>query len=369
MFRKIKGQEKAISILENAINQKKIAQSYLFYGPDGIGKFMTAHYFSMALNCHSEKEGRPCGHCSSCHKILNFSHPDFLYIFPTPKLDISLDGEIKDSATLKEYKSFIESRKKNPWEKFAFTRKVQIRIPIIRMLQHKINMSPNESQYKLYIIEDADLMTIQAANAFLKTLEEPPENTVIILTTSKPDALLPTILSRCQKIAFHSLNKNIIEDELIKQRVQSKIEAKTIARIANGSLEKAFQLVEKNNFEVRELMKNFLQILIEQNDLSLVTFLTEIKNPKLKGLLQDIISHLQIYIGDIAFFKNYPTEIANIDMIDSFEIFYQKCFDADEEVINAISFLDDMSKKIERNVNSQLIFMEIYNKLTNIFKL
>ena len=93
MFSKIKGQDKAISILKRAIVNDKIANSYLFFGPDGVGKFTTALYFGMALNCHSTLEKRPCGLCPSCRKFLSYSHPDMIYVFPTSKLDISLEGE------------------------------------------------------------------------------------------------------------------------------------------------------------------------------------------------------------------------------------------------------------------------------------
>ena len=100
MFSKIKGQDKAISILQRAIENDKIANSYLFYGPDGVGKFTTALYFGMALNCHAILENRPCGLCPSCLKFLAYSHLDMVYVFPFPKEsgrnDISLEGEIKD---------------------------------------------------------------------------------------------------------------------------------------------------------------------------------------------------------------------------------------------------------------------------------
>ena len=210
MNRTIKGQERALEILEHSLNEDKVAGSYLFHGPDGVGKFATAVAFAQAINCHATKEKRPCGVCISCQKISQFTHPDLLHIFPFPKpdgnkADISIDGELKTEKILKEYEAFITNKKETPWRDYFFSKNSGIRIASIRMLEHRIRLSPNEAIKKVYIIEQADKMTNQAANAFLKTLEEPPADTVIILTSSKPSALLPTILSRCQKSLSNQL--------------------------------------------------------------------------------------------------------------------------------------------------------------------
>jgi len=139
MFKNIVGQQKALAVIINAIHTNKVANSYLFYGKDGVGKFTTALYFGMALNCTNPKDGLPCGKCNSCKKFLELSHPDLLYIFPTPKLDISEDGNIKSETLLKEYRAYIENKKHTPWKKFYFSKSTGIQIDSIRMLEHKIN--------------------------------------------------------------------------------------------------------------------------------------------------------------------------------------------------------------------------------------
>ncbi|MFC1898409.1 DNA polymerase III subunit delta', partial [Candidatus Cloacimonadota bacterium] len=110
MFKNILGQEKAISILTRAIENDKIANSYLFFGPDGVGKYTSALYFGMAINCHSKQKEMPCGICPSCKKFLSYTHPDSVYIFPSPKLDISVDGEIKSNKMLTEYEAYLENK-------------------------------------------------------------------------------------------------------------------------------------------------------------------------------------------------------------------------------------------------------------------
>ncbi|RLD53919.1 MAG: DNA polymerase III subunit delta' [Bacteroidetes bacterium] len=367
MFKKIKGQEKAILILERSIKQNKIAQSYLFYGPDGVGKFTTALYFGMAINCHSIIDKRPCGVCNSCKKFLSFSHPDLVYIFPTPKLDISLDGEIKSNAILVEYNNYLENKKKTPWKEFFFSQNIGIRIGSIRMLEHRINLSPNEAVTKIYIIENADMMTRQAANAFLKTLEEPPRDTVIILTTSKPNSLLPTILSRCQKISFSAIPKNIIEKELRNTEIVGHFEAKIYARIANGSMEKALRLVEEGLIKSREETIKFLKIILNKNDLHFLEFVNHYKTSKNQTKLVEIISHLILWVSDISYYKNYPDDLINLDQTDLLEILYHNNPKIDEYAPELIEFLEEMIQRLAGYVNPQLILTEIYHRLCSIF--
>lgn len=365
MFEKIKGQNKAISLLKRAVESGKIANSYLFYGPAGVGKFTTALYFGMMINCSAAHDKRPCGYCSSCSKFRNFSHPDFLFTFPTPKLDISLDGEIKSAKILEEYKDYIKNKIETPWKKFYFSKNIEIRIDSIRMLEHRINLSPNEGTKKIYIVEYAEMLNEKTANAFLKTLEEPPHDTVIILTTSKLNALLPTIISRCQQIKFYPISQKLIEEELKNQRYLEDTEAKIFARIANGNMEKALVLAEEDSSEVRQNVLIFLQIVISQNDAKFIEFSANFKGSK--NILQELISHLIIWISDIAYLQNYPENIINIDSLEMVKQLFMKNPKVENYAFEMIEFLENMQHKLARHVNAQLILIEIYNEFSKIF--
>jgi DNA polymerase-3 subunit delta' len=371
MYNKIKGQDKVISILKRAMENDKIANTYLFYGPDGIGKFTTALYFGMALNCHATLDKRPCGACSSCQKFLTFSHPDLIYVFPFPKeankADISVEGEIKTEKILEEYKAYIENKIKTPWKEFFFSKNIGIRIASIRMLEHRIQLTPNEGTYKICIIEDADQMTTQAANAFLKTLEEPPPDTIIILTTSRPNSLLPTITSRCQQIPFVPIARKLIEQKLEENKSLENIEAKMYARIANGNMEKGLRLVEEGRIETREQTVEFLHILINQNDLRFLDFVIRYRSSKMLNKLTEMILHLIIWISDISYFKHAHSEIVNLDKTDMIETLYQKNPDVDEYASDLINFLEEMLRRLQGHVNQQLVLIAIYNRLSKTF--
>ena len=170
-FRDIIGQDKAINILVRTMQRGRIASSYLFAGEPGIGKKCTALTLAKALNCLTSPADA-CDECSSCKKIGSGIHPDFLLISP-------------------------ESG--------------QIRVEEIRAIDEMLSLKAFEGRYKVVIVDDADTMNQYAANAFLKTLEEPPEDSLIILVSSNPGRLPDTIRSRCSRINFTPLSSTACE--------------------------------------------------------------------------------------------------------------------------------------------------------------
>ncbi|MDP8204339.1 MAG: DNA polymerase III subunit delta' [Candidatus Tenebribacter mawsonii] len=371
MFNKIIGQDKAVEVLKRALIQNKVANSYLFYGPEGVGKFTTALYLGMAINCHSVLETRPCGICPSCKKFLSFSHPDLIYVFPFPKEtnkpDISIEGEIKVEKILNEYKAYIDNKISTPWKEYFFSKNIGIRIASIRMLEHRVQLSPNEGNYKICIIEHADQMNIKAANAFLKTLEEPPEDTIIILTTSKPNSLLPTIISRCQQLPFHPISKNKIEEKLLDFETLEMFEAKMLARISNGNMEKALRLMEGGKIEVREQTLQFLNYIINKNDLKFIELSTQFRTSKNLTKLQEMISQLIIWMSDLAYFKHQQSEITNLDKTEILEELYDRNQEVEDYAPELINFMEEMLQRLNGHVNPQLVIIEIYNRFTDIF--
>jgi DNA polymerase-3 subunit delta' len=174
-FRDIIGQDKAINILVKTMQRGRIASSYLFAGEPGIGKKCTALTLAKALNCLTSPVDA-CDECSSCKKIHSGIHPDFLLISP-------------------------ESG--------------QIRVEEIRAIDEMLSLKAFEGRYKVVIVDDADTMNQYAANAFLKTLEEPPEESLIILVSSNPGRLPDTIRSRCSRINFTPLSSAACEKVIL----------------------------------------------------------------------------------------------------------------------------------------------------------
>lgn len=166
-FNDIAGQKLIVESLRNAVKNKMISNGYIFSGPRGCGKKLMAFIFAMALNCTGEVSNRPCGVCSSCIRTKSGNHPNIETVKPTG---------------------------------------LSIKIKQVRQIVSDTAKKPFESGYKVVIIENAEKMTHDAQDAFLKTLEEPPENTVFLLLADNYNLLLPTIVSRCQIFQFRPVN-------------------------------------------------------------------------------------------------------------------------------------------------------------------
>ncbi|MCD4828056.1 MAG: DNA polymerase III subunit delta' [Candidatus Cloacimonetes bacterium] len=367
MFTRIRGQQRAVELLQRALRDDRTAHSYLFHGPQGVGKVTAALALGMAHNCLAPKLRRPCGECNSCRKFITFNHPDLLYIFPTPNLSITPEREIKDKALAEQYEAYLENRRKHPWREFLFTSRTGIRLDMIRMLQHHVIRTPLEGRFKVYIIEDAETMGRQAANAFLKTLEEPPADTRIILTTTRPHLLLQTILSRCQKVPFQPLTRQIIETELIENRSLENIEAKTYARIAGGNMEKALRLVEEGHIEARQLAIEFVEILIAQDDNEFLDFLERSHQGKVHAVYDELLTYLAVWLADVGLYKDDPDQIANIDKTHLFDHFYAHRVDADELISDLLDTLDGLRRRLRGNVNPRLVLTRVYHILGEAF--
>ena len=223
-FSEIKGQEKAIHILQCAIANRHLAHAYLFTGPDGIGKKKTALALAQYLNCDAPDETHftSCGHCPSCLQSECGSQPDLMILEP--------DGN-------------------------------SIKIEQIRNLLSRVALRNYESRYKIILINDAHLMTEQAANCLLKTLEEPTDNTIFILITAQAQNLPVTILSRCQQIPFDLLPPTQIQEILQQLHPERQSQIGLVTALAQGSVSTAENLLA--NEEIATARQDFYQLLIQ----------------------------------------------------------------------------------------------------------
>ena len=228
-FKSVLGQLQPKRILTNALQNSSVAHAYLFYGQESIGKKKLAIAFAKALNCKETDPLDACDECASCLKIERRIHPDFFYIEPAKSTPTSREAVIK--------------------------------IEEIRELQKKLAYLPYEGKTKVVVIDSAELMNVQAANSFLKTLEEPPSSTVLILISSNPHRLLPTLISRCQGIQFHRLSLNDIR-EILKSQPQEERESLTESEFrvnrSQGSVDRA---LAEDLAEMEGLREQLLEVL------------------------------------------------------------------------------------------------------------
>ncbi len=255
VWQQLVGQERVAQTLASAFSSNTLGHAYLFSGDAGVGKFQAALEICMALHCEHASQV-PCFNCSSCTQILNYSHPDFHVVFP-----VTLDASHKssgDSTKLSEAGwNYIaeETRYKlaNPYS-IEETRLKHIPVEWIRELNHSIMRGSVKGGVNTAIFCDVDTMQKESANAMLKTLEEPPARTMIILLTSRPHSVLPTIRSRCQIIRFGNIASQEMRQALIKVHAEGRDETSLdhVVERANGSMGKALLLLEESLDEFSE---------------------------------------------------------------------------------------------------------------------
>lgn len=209
-FDDVVGQQAIIQTLKNAKAKDRIAHAYLFCGPRGTGKTSIAKIFARMLNCTSTDETQPCGHCENCKIALEGSHPDII------EIDAASNNGVDE----------------------------------VRNLIDRVKYAPMQGQYKIYIIDEAHMMTKGAFNALLKTIEEPPKHIIFIFATTEPNALLPTIISRCQRFDFAKVSMADIQKRLTVVCQAEKIQIdqaaiELIASLSEGGMRDALSILDQ----------------------------------------------------------------------------------------------------------------------------
>lgn len=229
-FFEILGHKRQIDILQRAYTRNKLAHSYIFSGPSGVGKKLTAKAFAKALNCEDTIEGditessrfQSCGECPSCQSIEEGTHLN--YILVEPEKGIIKIEQVRD---------------------------------VLKSLSYKVDKGT-----RVVLIDDAHTLNTSAQNALLKTLEEPPQNTVLILVTSRTQDFLTTILSRCQRISFGPLEDSVVKDYLVEEEGLTEEKASSIARLSNGSLTSAFLILDEGlDKKCQDYLVKFLDLM------------------------------------------------------------------------------------------------------------
>jgi DNA polymerase-3 subunit delta' len=234
-LRDVQGQERATGSLTAALASRHVHHAWLFHGPEGVGKELAAVGLAQALTC-PEQPFEGCGTCSSCVRVAKRNHPDVTWVMPEDELvRRGLAGRSDFSAT--------PSR--------------DIRIEQVRRLQERLAFRALEAPHKVALIITAHAMNVSAQNALLKTLEEPPRDTVLVLVSSAPDRLLPTIRSRCAKAPFGPLPEAFLVERVMRERKCDDATAAMVAAMAGGSLSRALGFDPDALAERKALIERF----------------------------------------------------------------------------------------------------------------
>ena len=315
-FEQIKGQDKAITILRHALGNDRLAHAYLFIGPEGVGKRLTALTLAKAMNCQFPPEpGDCCEKCPPCIKANSSNHADIIAVEP--------EGEF-------------------------------IKIDQVRGIQKRLRFRPMEGGRRACFIDPADQMKAEASNALLKILEEPPRDTHLFLITARPHQLLATILSRCQWIKFKPLSRPAIAQILRKDRGLDEEKAHFYASLAGGSVGQAVALSDRVDFQKR---LDWLQVFSDLPQKSTEeVFETCERLAKEEEEIGDLLDLWKIWVRDLTVFKGQENRtkegLINHDLISLVEKDAAKSsFDRLEGIFSLIS---EVQRSLAFNVNKQL---------------
>ena len=292
-------QNKSFTLLARAWRKSRLAHAILLSGVPGSGKEAVALEMAKILNCTEEEYGA-CGKCSACRRIASIGHPNLQYIYPLPGGSKDKDNpaaSLKDDI-LEFIQTEIAKKAANPFYRIEIPGANFVRIGSIRFLKNSAYLKSAEQGNRVILVSRAEKMNNEAANAFLKLLEEPPDDTYIFLTSSKPNLMVSTIRSRCQEIKLRRLTKSDVVEALISETV-SREEAEIYAKSVNWDIGKALRLIDEGEFENRMALANEIVTLIKSGKASdifgmnrKILFVSKEGKEKLADILHLALSNL-----------------------------------------------------------------------------
>ena len=315
-FGSVVGHEEIISHLQNAIRLGKVSHAYLFGGEHGSGKKLLASLFAMTLQC--EEHGvEPCMKCASCRKALSKNHPDIINVTHEKPNSIGID---------------------------------EIREQVI----NDVGIKPYESRYKISIINDAQKLTLQAQNALLKTIEEPPAYAVILLLADNPDALLPTITSRCVILSLKPVGDQLVKDYLMDRMHIPDYQAEVEASFAQGNIGRAREMAGSSEFH--EMTENALRLLKHSRSMEVYELVDAVK--AMSSEKQNIHEYLELFtmwFRDVLLFKatkEVDYLVFKEEINDIKERASVSSYEGLEQILEAIQSADS---RLRANVNFELV--------------
>ena len=329
-FQDIIGHNKIVEHLKNAISMDKVSHAYIFNGEDYAGKKMLAEAFAMALQC--EKGGDDaCMSCRSCRQAKEYNQPDIIYI--------GGEKEVEDKKT-------GTTRMEKP---------SSISVDEIRtLLNNDIAIKPYSSRYKIYIVDNAERMNIQAQNALLKTIEEPPSYGIILLLTTNADAFLPTILSRCITLNLKSVEEDKIKEHLMKKYFVPDYQAEVCAAFAQGNVGKAIQLASSDDFN--EMKKEVISIVKKIEDIELYDITQTIKQvTEYKKRIDQYLDMIVLWYRDVLYMKSTNDVNKLIFKDEVYDIKKQAAKKSYSEIEKILQAVDKARTRLNANVNFDLV--------------
>lgn len=372
MWNNIIGQERVIKILSNFYQGGKIPHALIFHGKEGVGKDAAAIEFAKLVNCDNPENNEACDSCKSCRQISNFGSPYFKFITALPTGKKQGDNDSNPISLLAEsdreiYNEEIRRKASDNYYRISIPRANNIRIDDIRQIRKEIYLTTQKGKTKTVLISNADMMNPQSSNAFLKILEEPPSSSLLILTTSRINHLLPTITGRCQKIKFDNIKTDDILNYLMStaEGITEK-EAGLYARVADGSIVKCRNIIESYFMELRDNVIEILRAAIAGQFLKMSSVITSVTESKSKEKVRTFLFLNILWFRDIVCIHNEnPELVINKDRLENLKNFTSRYRTENFEIINMI---EDAMRDLDYNINMELLLFSLFMRIKVMIK-
>lgn len=308
-------QPKAWSLLARSFESDRVAGTYLFHGHDGLGHWALAVSLAALLNCEQPQKAdsdiMPCGACRNCRAVFGLNFEGLMVAVPLPPHKTSDD-------VVELTNEILDIRRREPFAIITATATTNIPIATAREIKRSLSRKAPEGITRLVLFDRMERMRFDSADALLKMIEEPPTDTVIVLTAERPEALLPTIQSRAQKVRLERIRSEAIEQYLAEQYQVDASRAQLLSRIADGSLGKAIELIEGDDDQDssrRAIGFLLFKSLLTQEGPAVVAHLSELINPRDRGQAEQLLRLWQSLIRDCSRFAvlGDDNELTNID--------------------------------------------------------
>ena len=314
-FKDVVGHKDIIQYLHNAISEDRVSHAYILNGERGSGKKLLARLFAMTLLCE-EHGPEPCNHCHSCKQAESGNHPDIIFVSHEKPNVIGVDD-------------------------------------IREQINDTIQIRPYSANYKIYIVDEAEKMTVQAQNALLKTIEEPPSYAVIILITTNQEAFLPTILSRCVQMKLKPLKDFTIKSYLTQNLHIAEKDADICAAFARGNLGKAIHLASSDEF--KELFQKVMVLVKNVGTMDISMLLDCIREMKEQNFdIGEVLDLMQLWYRDVLMFK-VTKDMSLLIFKDEYKMINETGEKVDYAGLEAIlAAIDTARTRLNANVNMEL---------------
>ena len=315
-FKDVVGHKDILKYISSAVENNRVSHAYMLNGERGSGKKMLANLFAMTLLCETG-DNEPCGKCHSCKQAESGNHPDIIRVTHEKPNSISVDD-------------------------------------IRTQVNNTVDIKPYQGPYKVYIIPQADMMTPQAQNAILKTIEEPPSYAVFLLLTENAETLLPTINSRCVMLKLRNIKDTLIKKYLMENLEIPDYKADMCTAFAQGNMGRAIMLANSDHFN--EIREEAVQLLKHISEMELNEIVAAVKNISVYKLeITDYLDIIMIWYRDVLLYKA-TKEIDKVVFKDQLQSIKEQARKSSYEGIELIlESLEKAKARLKANVNFDLV--------------